>query len=352
MCSLKIQKTILNICNRAQRHCLWAKGEDSSSVNALVAWSHVCRPKKHGGLWVLNLELQNKAPLMKQLHKFYSKAYVPWVHLVWSLYGEEGTNAKPKRGSFWWKDICSLIDEYRSISHCNIGDGSTVLFWKDFWLNGELLCDKYPRLFSYALNEDISVSSFASMHDAGSSFSLPLSVEAYHEYQEVSVLMNATTLDNELMDTRSFVWGDKYTHSKYYNFLFTQVPQDAALNAIWASKALPKLKVFLWTLMIDRLNKRDIMLRKTGILTMVQNVACAMLRYWKLVTISSSAVNLPLLARTRLAFIGQHLIISLQISSQPEIHSRGRVLWKLWLLLVGTFGKSRMNLFFMEGPAH
>jgi hypothetical protein len=35
-----------------------------------------------------------------------------------------------------------------------------------------------------------------------------------------------------------------------------------ALKAIWASRALPKLKVFLWTLMIDRLNTRDIKLRK------------------------------------------------------------------------------------------
>jgi hypothetical protein len=42
MCSLKIQKTVLNMCNRAQRHCLWAKEEDSSSVNALAAWSKVC----------------------------------------------------------------------------------------------------------------------------------------------------------------------------------------------------------------------------------------------------------------------------------------------------------------------
>jgi hypothetical protein len=209
MCSLKVQKTILNICNRAQRHCLWAKEEDSSSVNALVAWSRVCRPKKHGGLGVLNLELQNKALLLKQLHKFYSKADVPWVHLVWSLYGEEVPHAKSKRGSFWWRDIFSLVDDYRSISHCKIGNGSTVLFWKDFWANGELLCDKYPRLFSYALNEDISVAAFASSHDAVAVFALPLSVEAYEEYQEVSAIVNATPISNEQVDTRSFVWGDK-----------------------------------------------------------------------------------------------------------------------------------------------
>jgi hypothetical protein len=45
-------------------------------------------------------------------------------------------------------------------------------------------------------------------------------------------------------------------------FLFGQVTVHEALNAIWSSKALPKLKVFLWLLMHDRLNTHDIMLRK------------------------------------------------------------------------------------------
>jgi hypothetical protein len=58
------------------------------------------------------------------------------------------------------------------------------------------------------------------------------------------------------------VWGDRYIPSKYYRFLFERAPQDKALIAIWDSKALPKLKAFLWLLMIGRLNTRDIMLRK------------------------------------------------------------------------------------------
>jgi hypothetical protein len=72
MCSVKLQKYIINICNHAHRHCLWAKEEDATSSNGLAAWTLVCRPKYHGGLGVLNLELQNKALLIKHLHKFYA----------------------------------------------------------------------------------------------------------------------------------------------------------------------------------------------------------------------------------------------------------------------------------------
>jgi hypothetical protein len=163
MCTLKLQKTIIETCNRAQRHCLWAKEEDSSSSNALAAWSRVCRPKCHGGLGVLNLELQNKALLLKQLHKFYEKENIPWVKLVWSLYGDNVPHAQSKRGSFWWKDIFSFVGDYRSVSKCKVGNGTFVLFWKDFWLDFQTLDVKFPRLFSYARDEDISIAKFVSM---------------------------------------------------------------------------------------------------------------------------------------------------------------------------------------------
>jgi hypothetical protein len=160
LCSLKIQKTILNLSDRSRRHCLWAKEDDSTSVNSLAAWSLVCRPKRHGGLGVLNMEIQNKALLMKQLHKFYSRADIPWVKLVWALYAPGAPHAQSSRGSFWWKDVFSLVGDYRSISRIQIGNGSSTLFWKDFWHGVTNLCDKFPRLFSYALNEDVTVADF------------------------------------------------------------------------------------------------------------------------------------------------------------------------------------------------
>lgn len=262
MCSLKIQKAIINICNRAQRHCLWAKEEDSSSSNALAAWSLVCRPRKHGGLGVLNLEIQNKALLMKQLHKFYSKENVPWVNLVWSLYGDRVPHAQSKRGSFWWRDIFSLSGEYRSITQCQVGSGTSVLAWKDFWMDGGLLCDRFPRLFSFVIDEDLSVAELSRVTDLNTCFALPLSEQAFQEWGQVSQILSAVSLTEGAIDKRSFVWGNSYAPSKYYNFLFSQLPQDKAFNAIWASKTLPKLKVFCWLLMMDRLNTKDIMQRK------------------------------------------------------------------------------------------
>ena len=102
-------------------------GRDAKT-HSLAAWDMVCRPKKKGGLGVLNLQIQNKALLLKYLHKFIHKQDVPWVMLVWnSHYDDSPPHAKPTRGSFWWRDVFSLMDIYRGITKCMPAAGDTIL---------------------------------------------------------------------------------------------------------------------------------------------------------------------------------------------------------------------------------
>jgi hypothetical protein len=67
------------------------------------------------------------------------------------------------KSSFWWKNILKLCEAYRGVAMCKIGDGSSVLFWTDVW-NDQRLCQKFPRLFSYANNKNVSVAQFL-MHN-------------------------------------------------------------------------------------------------------------------------------------------------------------------------------------------
>lgn len=103
-----------------------------------------------------NLEIQNKALLLKHLHKFYNKHDLPWVKSIWNKYYDTrvphmGTGF----GSFWSKDVTRFVTEYRGVATAQMGTGDTILFWKDSW-NGNIFCYKYPRLFSYATNQDVS----------------------------------------------------------------------------------------------------------------------------------------------------------------------------------------------------
>jgi hypothetical protein len=264
LCSLKVHKTILKIADRSRRHCLWAKEEDSSSVNSLAAWSLVCKPKRAGGLGIINFELQNKALLLKQLHKFYCKADIPWVQLVWSLYTPgKAPHSQSKRGLFWWRDVFSLVDTYRGMSSCHIGCGDTVLFWKDNWHDTGLLCDVFPRLYSYCLDEDATVYQVRNTDDLFSLFALPLSVQSFEEFRKMQTLRPEPLTNQRVPDVRVFPWGNTaYTSAKFYKFIFAAVPEDPVLKMIWNSKCLPKLRVFAWLLIMDRLNTKDLMERK------------------------------------------------------------------------------------------
>jgi hypothetical protein len=266
MCSIKLQKTVIKYCDRARRHCLWAKKDEDGQItcNSLAAWQMVCRPKKHGRLGIVNLELQNKALLIKQLHKFYCNENVPWIKLVKSIYGPGPPHAQTLRGSFWWRDIFSLVGTYKSITTSEIGSGSSVLLWKDFWADSQTLSDRLPHLLSYATNEDMSVQEYINAGNIRARFSLPLSAEAHDELQVLNAICSNIILDPLAADKRSFVWGSAaYTPARFYRFVFSSIPKEPAVCSIWKSKTMPKLKVFSWLLFMDRLNTKDIMDRKS-----------------------------------------------------------------------------------------
>jgi hypothetical protein len=47
-----------------------------------------------------------------------------------------------------------------------------------------------------------------------------------------------------------------------YKFIFESLPDHPTMHHIWKSKCLPKLRVFVWLLIMDRLNTKYIMSRK------------------------------------------------------------------------------------------
>src|SRR4051812_16157132 len=138
LCSLHIPAGIIKQLERIQRQCLWRKyGKDSGK--SLAAWDMVCKPKNKGGLGIMNISLQNEALLIKHLHKFYNQHDVPWVKLIWdTYYYQRVPHATDLCGSFWWKDICKLMDKFIAVSKCNMADGATALFWIDSWLDNSL----------------------------------------------------------------------------------------------------------------------------------------------------------------------------------------------------------------------
>jgi hypothetical protein len=202
MCSVMLPVAVHDYSDKARRNCLWRKFDINANAKPLVAWKKCTNPKRKGGLGIINTRAQNNVILIKHLDKFYNKKDIPWVYLIWNAYysNREVPHAAKNRGSFWWRDVLSLMDQFRGIASYTVGDGTTVLFWLDIW-NNHLLQNKYPRLFSFAKNKNISVAQFLQNNQIENQFHLPLSVQAFQEYQELQQCLQQTQVTEQSRDS-------------------------------------------------------------------------------------------------------------------------------------------------------
>lgn len=144
MCTLKLPKTVIRHIDRLRRHFLWRGADLNAKKPPQVAWSSVCRPKLQG-VGVINLTLQNRALLMKILHKFFNRADIPWVNIIWTNHYSHSLPSDRPVGSFWWRDVLKTLEPFKSIARVEIGDGKTTLLWHDNW-DGISKSTQYPEL--------------------------------------------------------------------------------------------------------------------------------------------------------------------------------------------------------------
>ena len=110
---------------------------------------------------IVNLTIQNRALLSKHLSKFYNKADIPWVSLIWNTYYDGVVpHGTVLCGSYWWRDILKLNEVFRLYSEVTINMGDSVLLWFDAWVflgSSVPLRERFPRLFSFAIDDKVSV---------------------------------------------------------------------------------------------------------------------------------------------------------------------------------------------------
>ena len=121
----------------------------------------ICKPKDNGGLGIINFAKKKEALLLKHLDKFYNKADVPLVHLVWNAYYMEGVPHQQNLiGSFWWRDIFKLEGKFREVAIISPRSEETILFWHDKWIfmgASQPIRSRFPRLYSFVLDNYSSV---------------------------------------------------------------------------------------------------------------------------------------------------------------------------------------------------
>jgi hypothetical protein len=110
-------------------------------------------------------------------------------------------------GSFWWKAHLKLLDKFKGISKCNIGDGKSAYLWTYLWADN-CLFQKFPHLASYSKKMDITVHDAIHTEFLEDLFHLPMSLEAYTEFYNLETLCEVTTerTSSGEIDKWSYIW--------------------------------------------------------------------------------------------------------------------------------------------------
>jgi hypothetical protein len=65
MGKIKIPPTVIKQIDKYKKHCMWRGADLNARKPPLATWKLATRPKKEGGLGILNLETQNDSLLLK-----------------------------------------------------------------------------------------------------------------------------------------------------------------------------------------------------------------------------------------------------------------------------------------------
>ena len=101
------------------------------------------------------------------------------------------------------------------------------------------------------------------MEDTADGFHLPLSVEAFQEYNDLQIILSDVSLgtgpDRWICNLSK---KGVYYPKAFYLQNFAATPNHVPSIWIWKSKCMSKHKVFAWLLLHDRLNTKEMMLRR------------------------------------------------------------------------------------------
>ena len=131
-----------------------------------------------------------------------------------------------------------LLDAYKGLARCNIGNGSNASFWHDCCLS-----HKFPHLYSFTKNIDVTVSYAGERAFLEYLFHLPLSREAYQEFLQLEDLWDDIhqLRSLEQNDSWSYIWGNGFYSSKQaYIFLIGTNQCSPQFAWIWKSSCQAK----------------------------------------------------------------------------------------------------------------
>ena len=176
MSIFKMPNCVIKSIESIQARFLWG-GFDLKKKIHLVAWSKLSNSKLCGGLGIRNIKLMNECLLMKWWWRFGMEKSALWRKVLNAKYKIEGRDWIPtvelnRKVSKTWRDIMLicvrqplLFEAFIENAKLRIGDGRSIMFWKDIWLGNIPLQSLFPTLFRILSNKSETLAGFFCLED-------------------------------------------------------------------------------------------------------------------------------------------------------------------------------------------
>jgi hypothetical protein len=146
-------------------------------------------------------------------------------------------------------------------------------------------------LYLYAKNDKITSRYALESERMKDLFHLPLSEEAFQEYCELEVLMQAVQYSED-NDSWSYIWGNgNYSSSRAYNHLLGSELVHPVFQWTWRTFCQQKHKMFFWLFLQDRLNISGLPRRKN---MQLESYTCELCLFQREEKLRHLFLNVPL----------------------------------------------------------
>jgi hypothetical protein len=230
MTAFKLPKWAILHIDRYRRSFLW-RGNDPDRVqggHCLVRWKNCIRPRKWGGLGILDLENFGRALRLR------------WL---WHSWDEQ---ERP------WKPLLKIADRsdrdlFFASTSFEVGDGALTPFWEACWLNGKAPRNIAPNLYGQvrfrfrSVQKELKNNSWIrNLKQVGTETLLEEFVSLFVALREV-----------QLSDSKDFItwrWtaNKVYSTKSAYETQFLGAFRQFKASTIWHAKAEPRCKFFAW----------------------------------------------------------------------------------------------------------
>ncbi|KAF7836121.1 ribonuclease H [Senna tora] len=252
----KIPKGTIEEIKKLEREFLWGSTAEKRSMHQ-VNWKTVCLPKNLGGLGIRSLNNMNKAFLFKLAWNLLTNQKQLWVEVVVNKYNfnisqrhEIGWKATDSR---LWKDIMKIWLEFMQHVSWTIGDGRTILFWEDKWLEGRKNLRSLCRVEQDQILQSELVDETGVWRNINTSEHIPEDVKV----RILNCCPPNPDLGKDIPCWEPDTNGDFTIKSAYCSINNLQTSRFPVWDSIWKANTIQRHKLLMWKLAHDRLPTRS-----------------------------------------------------------------------------------------------